>query len=227
VRLLVELGALPDLRNGQGQNAFISAFQNPTSGRSNCLRLCDERTAGMLLELGVVTSDLGLWTRAPRGTLCYVNDCSMSSSALSNALRNKNVDAVRFLLDAGGVITDFDYLSLRRRGRGKVRSVLLSMVVEVFSDSRETFATSEVATNNGGIMKKSQLFQRVKSWDQRIDWSFPPTWKVGVALCQDCGLPPAIFRSHVVPYLDRDWFYAPALLAPRVQLDDKWYSGLV
>jgi hypothetical protein len=37
-----------------------------------------------------------------------------------------------------------------------------------------------------------------------------------IALCQDCGLPPAIFRSHVVPYLDRDWCYAETLLDDRV-----------
>ncbi len=40
VRLLVESGALPDLRDGEGQNAFISAFQKPV-GRNNRLRWCD------------------------------------------------------------------------------------------------------------------------------------------------------------------------------------------
>ena len=58
------------------------------------------------------------------------------------------------------------------------------------------------------------LIQNVKSWSQEIDWSFPPTWKVCVALCQNCGLSPEIFRSYVVPYLDRDWFYTDKSLPP-------------
>jgi hypothetical protein len=216
VRLLIELGALPDLRDGEGQNAFISVFQNPLSGRNNRLRWCDERTAGLLLELGVVTSDLGLWKRSPRGTMCYVNDCSQTCSAMSSALKNKNVDAVRFLRNAGGVITDRDYLSLRRRGRAKVRSCLLPMVAEVHFCFQATGITAEVAVSKDGITTKAQLLQSVQSWNRQIDWSFPPTWKVGVALCQDCGLPRAIFRSHVVPYLDQDWFYAETLLDDRV-----------
>ena len=211
VRFLVESGALPDLRDGEGQNAFISAFQKPV-GRNNRLRWCDERTAGELVELGVVTSDFGLWKRSPRGTMCYVNDCTQTRSAMYSALANKNVDAIRFLRNAGGVITDRDYLSLRRRGRAKVRSCLLPMVAEVLSGCHGTGVTAEVAVSKDGIRTKSQLLQGVKSWNPQIDWSFPPTWKVGVALCQDCGLPPAIFRSHVVPYLDRDWFYAETLL---------------
>jgi len=173
---------------------------------------CDERTAGELVELGVVTSDFGLWKRSPRGAMCYVNDCTQTRSAMYSALVNKNVDAIRFLRNAGGVITDRDYLTLRRRGCAKVRSCLLPMVAEVLSGCHGTGVTAEVAVSKDGIRTKSQLLQGVKSWNPQIDWSFPPMWKVGVALCQDSGLPPAIFRSHVVPYLDRDWFYAEPLL---------------
>ncbi|KAL3811171.1 hypothetical protein ACHAXA_002735 [Cyclostephanos tholiformis] len=222
VRLLIECGALPDLRNGDGENAFILALRNPT-GRTSRLRGCDERTARLLLDLGVVTPDLGHWKGVPRGTLCYVNDCSQSPSTMYFALRNKNVDAVKFLCNAGSVITDRDYLNFRRQGRAKVRFYLLAMVAEVLSSSEMTTTMPDNATRDYSAMTKSQLMQMAKSWNRRIDWSFPPTWKVGVALCQNCGLPPAIFRTHVVPYLDRDWFYDPKLLV--YQFDRQYAIG--
>ncbi|KAL7529315.1 hypothetical protein ACHAXR_002893 [Thalassiosira sp. AJA248-18] len=177
VRLLVELGALPDLGDGEGRNALFAAFQNPVvTGGNHCLRECDKCTVRVLLDLGVVTNDLGLWKRSPKGSLCYINGDSSGGSVMLRALTNKNVDVVCFLSNAqvGGVITDRDYLELRHRGQLKSRK---------------------------------QLIQRVKSWHTQIDWSFPPTWKVGVILCQNCGLPPDIFRSYVVPFLDRDCFY--------------------
>ena len=52
----------------------------------------------------------------------------------------------------------------------------------------------------------SQVLQSIQSWNEEIDWSFPPTWKVAVILCRNCGLPEDIFRN-VVPFLSRDWFY--------------------
>jgi hypothetical protein len=70
--------------------------------------------------------------------------------------------------------------------------------------------------NNNQQASVSLDIQEVKSWNCQIDWSFPPTWKVGVAICQNnCGLPSTIFWSHVVPYLDRDWFYTLPQLKKR------------
>jgi hypothetical protein len=112
------------------------------------MRECDERTARVLLDLGVATSNFDLWNRAPRGTLSYVNDSSQSLSAMSYAQRNKNIDAVEFLCNAGGVITDCDYLKLRCRGQVRVRSILLSMVMEVLSSSETTMTMSEDANND-------------------------------------------------------------------------------
>ena len=53
----------------------------------------------------------------------------------------------------------------------------------------------------------AKALQRIKSWNESIDWSFPPTWKVAVKLCQNCGLPQDIFRENVLPFLSRGWFF--------------------
>jgi ankyrin repeat protein len=195
VRLLLEFGALPDLPDSEGRNVLFAALQNPT-GRQY-LRDCDKRTAQVLVDSGVITSDLGVWRRAPTGSMCYVNDNSISRSAKRSALNDRNVDVVTFLCSVGGVITDKNYLLIRRRGRPIVKARLLAMAAEVYAESTHDESRT-----------KSQLIDSVKSWNPEIDWSFPPTWKVAVALCGDCGLPSAIFRAHVVPFLDRDWFFS-------------------
>ena len=212
VRLLIELGALPNLRDGIGRNVLCTALENPTVSGRNYLRECDKRTAQVLVDLGVITSHLRLWKQSPIGTLCYVNDrSSMLRSAMLIALMDKNVDAVKFLCNVGGAITDNDYLRLRRIGRPTVRSRLLAIVADVYADSSQITAVSASATNGdddgGARTTKSEIIDSIKSWNQHIDWSFPPTWKVAVALCGNCGLPSDIFRLHVVPFLDRGWFY--------------------
>jgi hypothetical protein len=73
-----------------------------------------------------------------------------------------------------------------------------------------------ITADNNNNNQQTLDVQEVKSWNCQIDWSFPPTWKVGVAICQNnCGLPSTIFWSHVVPYLDRDWFYTVPQLKKR------------
>mmetsp|Transcript_31824 Transcript_31824/g.60816 ORF Transcript_31824/g.60816 Transcript_31824/m.60816 type:complete len:167 (+) Transcript_31824:1030-1530(+) len=122
------------------------------------------------------------------------------------ALLNKNKDVVEFLCRAGGVITDRDYRVLRQRGQ--VNSRLLPMVMEqllLLSNGPEETTPDN---NNNTTSNRKKLMRSAISWSSRTDWSFPPTWKVGVTLCRNCGLPPDIFRSYVVPFLDRDWFYA-------------------
>jgi hypothetical protein len=89
------------------------------------------------------------------------------------------------------------------------------MVAEVLSGCHGTGITAEGAVSKDGITTKSHLLQSVKSWNSQIEWSIIQSFQI-IALCQDCGLPPAIFRSHVVPYLDRDWCYAETLLDDRV-----------
>jgi len=220
VKLLIELsGALVDLGDGEGRNVWFASFQNPVSSSSSSssgartprLRKCDRRTAQVLLDAHVVTSDLGLWRRtllAPNkvGSLCYANGDSSVGSVMLRALLNKNKDVVEFLCRAGGVITDRDYRVLRQRGQ--VNSRLLPMVMEqllLLSNGPEETTPDN---NNNTTSNRKKLMRSAISWSSRTDWSFPPTWKVGVTLCRNCGLPPDIFRSYVVPFLDRDWFYA-------------------
>ena len=203
VRPMIEAGALPDLGDGEGRTAWFAAFQNPlASGATHRLRACDERTARVLLDMGVVRKELGPWRRSsPKGSLCHMNGDSSIGSVMLRALLNKNVGAVKVLCGAGGVLTDRDYLQLSTR---EVKSRLLPMAAEVLAGARTTIS-SEGETE--ATEDRPQLLRMCMSWSQQVDWSFPPAWKVGVVLCQTCGLPPEIFRMYVVPFLDRDWFY--------------------
>lgn len=201
VRRLIELGALPDMGDGEGRNAWHAAFENPVARKG--LRKCDKRTAQMLLELGAVTKDLGRWRRSPKGTLCYMNgDSSSGGSILFRAIENKSVEVAKFVVAAGGSLTDRDYLTLRNRSW--VKSRLIPMMREVLRAEGEWTVERCLAWWRSGAT----------SWSREKDWSFPPTWQVGVVLCQNCGLPPEIFRTYVVPYLSRDWFYTRSVRVP-------------
>lgn len=202
VRLLIQQGALPDLRDGDGKNVFYAAFQNPT-GR-NTLRECDKQVAETLWEMGAVTSDLGEYRQMNQGSslgrICYSNfvlaagASSPYRSVMFQSLNNKCLQTMKFLVEKGSVITDGDFLRITKC---KLLKRFLSMVACIQSTS--------------SLQKPSQVsaevLQNMKSWNKEIDWSFPPTWKVAVILCRNCGLDEDIFRNNVVPYLSRDWFY--------------------
>jgi len=196
VRLMIELGALPDLYDADRRNVWFAAFQNPASSGSNrSLRECDRRTARALLDMSVVAKDLREWRRSPEGSMCYMNADSNCDSVMYNALRYKNADVVKFFCKEGYALTDRAYLRLKIKG--KIQSCLLPMVMKILTSNED----DEIATN------KLRLLQRAKVWSPQTDWSFPPTWKVGVRLCQNLGLPQDVFQRHVLPFFGRDWFY--------------------
>jgi hypothetical protein len=200
VRLLLQKGALPDLCDGEGKNVLYAAFQNPT-GR-NTLRECDKKVAEILWEMGAVTSDLGEWRKMnvghSLGSMCYSNSVSVGSSfhrsVMYQSLNNKCLQTMKFMVEKGSVITDEDFLRL---AKCKLFKRFLSMVA-CLESSTSPHAPRKVT---------AQVLQRIKSWKKEIDWSFPPTWKVAVILCQNCGLPDDIFHNNIVPFLSRDWFY--------------------
>lgn len=202
VRQLLQQGALPDLRDGDGKNVFYAAFQNPTG--SNTLRECDKQVAETLWDMGAVTCDLGEWRKMNQGPslgcLCYSNYNGLRvgswsyRSVMYQSLQNKCLQTMKFLVEKGGVITDVDFA---RIVNCKLFKRFLAMVACVESNSNLQ-KPSQVS---------AQVLHRMKSWNKGIDWSFPPTWKVGVILCSNCGLPEDIFRNNVVPFLARDWFY--------------------
>jgi len=170
VELLLAAGAKPDLMSGDGMTALHTALQNPKARYK--LRDCDQLTAELLLNSNRVTSDLRVWRDSAPGSTIYINgDCS-SGSALLGSIVNKNVGAFSLLRRYGAVLTDRDYLIIRKRH----------------------------------VTLPGRYYQTA------LAWSFPPTWKVTVALCGSCGLPESIFREHVIPFLSRDWFYTPEQL---------------
>eukprot|EP00985_Skeletonema_marinoi_P011595 scaffold5518_cov93-Skeletonema_marinoi.AAC.2 len=200
VRLLLQQGALPDLRDGDGKNVFYAAFQNPT-GR-NTLRECDKQVADTLWDMGAVTCDLGEWRKMNQsqfGCVSYSNYGSAGGSSphrsvMYQSLNNKCLQTMKCMVEKGSVITDEDFLRITKC---KLLKRFLSMV-SCMESPTSLQKPSQVTT---------QTFQRMKSWNKDIDWSFPPTWKVAITLCRNCGLPEDIFRNNVVPFLSRDWFY--------------------
>ena len=134
-------------------------------------------------------------------------------------LKNQNHganEAVKYDDDSRGaqctttaVLTDRDYLWLKYTG--KIHTRLLPMVVDItlLVNSHEGTKSDVDATTK---KNKAALMQQAKSWSPEIEWSFPPTWKSSLILCQSFGLPSDIFQTHVVPFLGRDWFYTPSQL---------------
>lgn len=165
VWLLVELGALPDLPDSEGRNVLYSALQNPVG--SNYLRECDKLTAQVLVDLGIIISDLGSWNESPTGTLCYVNELSSRfGSLLYRAIKDKNVDAVKFLCRSGGVIIDDDYRHVQKY---EMRSRFLSMVAVVCEDSYSQISAITESVTNGRAETELLRTECLNSWNQHID----------------------------------------------------------
>lgn len=198
VRRMLQLGALPDTTDGDGKTAWHNAFQNPCGMGNAEFREFDRLTAMALLDEGAVTSDLGVWrtrnTGSLRGTVCHVNvESSQVHSPLYYAVNNKRIDVVKFIVDQGGTISDRGFLSFHFRGK-KRRLLHMAEKVGGLPPQRHVHLSSSRAT---------------KDWSfPPAYWSYPPTWKVGVILCQNCGLPPDIFETKVVPFLPHDCFFA-------------------
>ena len=201
VRLLLQQGSLPDLRDGDDKNVLYAAFQNPTG--TNTLRECDKQVAETLWEMGAVTCDLGEYRKMNQGPslgrICYSNFSSAGGSSphrsvMFQSLNNKCLQTMKFLVEKGSIITDEDFLRITKC---KLLKRFLSMVACIQSTS-SLHKPSQVTT---------RVLQSMQSWNKDLDWSFPPTWKVAVILCRNCGLPEDIFRNNVVPFFSRDWFY--------------------
>eukprot|EP00804_Cyclotella_cryptica_P014169 CCRYP_005600-RA/>CCRYP_005600-RA protein AED:0.09 eAED:0.09 QI:0/-1/0/1/-1/1/1/0/348 len=209
VRRMLQLGALPDLTDGEGKTAWHNSFQNPCATGSAVFRECDRLTATALLDEGVVTSDLRVWrlrnSGSQRGTVCHVNVESLVESPLYHAVENRRLDVVKFIVDKGGTISDRGFLIFHFRGK---KRRFLEMAIKVGSlPPKQHVHLNSLRTN--------------KDWSFPSEyWSYPPTWKVGVILCQNCGLPPDIFEMKVVPFLAHDWFFT------KHQLTQKTYEEL-
>ena len=189
VRTLLELGASPDLTDGEGKTAWHTSFDNPCFSSNAIFRECDKHTARVMIEMGAVTSDKREWKRrnvgSQAGSLSYVNRESKVGSPLYRALQNKRVEVVKFIVDSGGVISDREFITLYRRK--EVKRLLLRMV-------------KILQKRNTGVA-------------DYLDWSFPPSWKAAVNVAttqwEHRGLPPNMFQLRVVPFLaNRDWFFS-------------------
>lgn len=163
VKLMIELGALPDFGDGEGRNVLFAAMENPVaSGKRHRLRDCDKQTVQVLCDLGVVTPSLNVWRSCQKGTVCYINGDSSRGSPLLRAISTHNTSAVSLLKQLGAHITDRDYLELHRLGK-----------VEV-----------------GG--RKKNVFKS-RMWTPDNDWTFPPAYKAATAVFQNADIPREIF----------------------------------
>lgn len=197
VSALLDAGATPDMADGHGRTAFMTSLQNPT-GRSSLFRACDRKVAELLILRGVVTFDIKRWRETPRGGVMYMNANAVGGSSMAAAIVDKNVAVVEFLKCHGAVVTDHDFLSIRadRKARKEIRR-LLPIVVEI--------ANSESGSDGHWNIN------RVASWAPEIDWSFPTTWRLTVALTQKFNLPKEVFLE-LIRFFPRDWFYSSSQL---------------
>ena len=204
VRRMLELGALPDNADGEGRTAWHAALQNPVPLASECtFRECDKITADVLLDMGVVTTSVNVWKERndgeSKGSTCYINGDNISGSPMYSAVRRKNVELLKYLVEKGSVLSDCDCIMLTIEK--KIKSRLLPMVVRLQEGSNGASASGNINNQH--------------SWSTETDWSFPPSWKKGVHRTRlYCGLPADIFDEHVIPFLTRDWFYSDGISLP-------------
>ena len=189
VEALLDAGATPDLADGEGKTVLHAALINPFCART--WRTCDRLTAELLFRRNIITSSLRKW-KISSGENIYINCADHARSALLTAIRHKNLDAATLLCERGAHLTDHDYFLVQRFYNISYRD-WLPFLSEVATISRSSSAP----------LLKSKL----GSWSEALDFTFPPTWKVAVALCGSCGLPEDIFRAKIVPFLPRHWFY--------------------
>lgn len=202
VQKMIELGALPDLTDGEGKTAWHTAFDNPCGSLSGKFRDCDRRTASALLEMGAVTSNLDEWRErtacALAGALCYVNVESEYGSPLYRAVMNKRYEVVKFIVESGGSISDREFLRFHFQGKLRLLYRIADMLLE---SARNNIVGQETTVD-----------------EKYINWSYPPTWKQGVEIgvieWDKSGLPSDMFQSKVVPFLGRDWFFMEEQLTP-------------
>mmetsp|Transcript_23118 Transcript_23118/g.46811 ORF Transcript_23118/g.46811 Transcript_23118/m.46811 type:complete len:421 (-) Transcript_23118:167-1429(-) len=210
VKIMLKLGALPDLADGEGRTAWFAAFENPvySGGTTQKFRDCDRQTAQVLCDMGAVTGDLGRWKStvlACKGSICYMNGDSCNGSVMLRAITSKNLEVVKFLHRRGGIVTDRDFLELDKRDQ--VQSRLVPVIRSLLSGDFGKCYSSKDLCRKASANTIAICSQDVDSWNLSNDFSFPPTWKLGLLFSQNCGVPGDIFNAHVVPFLSRDWFY--------------------
>ena len=190
VQKLLELGASPDCMNGEGKTALHTSLDNPVSLKR--LRDDDRATFEVLVAASCITKNLGQYRSSGPGSKIYIGGAEMSfGTPLVRSIRFHNNDSFRLLIDVGAFLTDGDALLLTRR---KLLRRLSKMIDNYYKSI-------------------GQGIENVDTWSEALDWSFPPMWKNVVRLCGFCGLPEGVFKSHLVPFLPRNWFYNPAQLA--------------
>ena len=189
VQKLLQLGASPDCMNGDGKTALHACLDNPVS--LTRLRDDDRATFGVLVASSCITKSLSDYRSSVPGKIYIAGDEGSFGTPLLRSIRFHNNDAFRLLLDFGAFFSDRDVLLLTRK---KLLRRLRKMITS-YHDS------------------VGQSVNNLDKWSEAMDWSFPPIWKITVRLIRSCGLPEGVFKSHLVPFLPRHWFYNDAQLA--------------
>jgi len=174
VKLMIELGALPDFGDGEGRNVWFAAMENPVaSGKRHRLRGCDEQTVQILINMGVVTPSLQVWRSCQKGTICYMNGDSSRGSPLLRAISTQNTSTISLLQRLGAHITDRDYLELHRRGKvgGRKNNVFKSRIWSPENDWTfpPTYKVATAVCRNLGLPR--EIFNLVKTFCGR-DWFY-------------------------------------------------------
>ena len=206
---LLSHGANPNDTDGRGRNALQAAFdKRDITKRWFPRHMIDEHRRSRIawrrrFESSPCDISIGLYQRhlvtnslalsRQHSDLVYINGNSVHGSPLLLALLNRRDNDIRCIVDyCGAVLTDKDYLVLHKLGRLPLleRAVLTLLPPE---------------NRHGNMFCYSEC----------NSWSFPPTYRVAIALTDMVGLPEDVFHNHLQPFLGRDWFFTEEQLEAR------------
>ena len=135
-----------------------------------------------------------------------VEDLSRSS-ALYNAIVNKNMQAAELLVQCGATLSDNSY---RRLCSGRKLARLLTVVrYHVLIEGKKIKKNvNETCSSSSSSFSSSS--SSLRAWHPSAAWSFPASWYVGVrwlSLCwQRRRMSSDVLRTVLLVLLDRGWF---------------------
>ena len=136
-----------------------------------------------------------------------VEDLSRSS-ALYNAIVNKNMQAAELLVQCGATLSDNSY---RRLCSGRKLARLLAVVQHhVLIEGKKIKKNVNETCSSSSSSFSSSFFSSPRVWHPSAAWSFPRSWYVGVrwlSLCwQRRRMSSDVLRTVLLVLLDRGWF---------------------
>ena len=214
---LLQFGAAPNEMDGRGRNALRAAYdKRDTTKRWFPLHMKDEHRRSLLfqrrrfrsspveisfklLQNQMITDSLHE-ARNNHGFVYIDQNSPCGSPLLAAILHGPKFNEIRCLVRlCGATLTDQDYLIILKANKLKNLNRAVQLLSPQLNDAPKGKRKRE--SNSTASPRSSLCFSPSSSW------SFPPTYRVAIALTKQLGMPEDIFRDHLQPFLTRDWFF--------------------